>query len=248
MVLKDLQHIRYKRFFFSVNEYFLTDKASMTADINYCIQCSENINNTLNEFYTLLINLSQPEESIKQDIYHRTLTEINSFVGNQDYEYKLLIDFSDKDLNQFIRSFNQFAVEKKIRRAEVFRLKAYQKAGILAISYIKQKNAFLFINFYRLTKERAANINSFSVQESEKYFSPSHLGRAHRTLHWLDILEFKKAGVNYYDFCGWYSGNTDRALLNINTFKEQFTKNKVKEYTGVLYKNKFLIFILKILK
>jgi hypothetical protein len=58
------------------------------------------------------------------------------------------------------------------------------------------------------------------------------------------MLEFRKAGVNYYDFCGWYAGKDNEDLLNINAFKEQFTRNKIKEYSGVIYKNP----LLKILK
>jgi hypothetical protein len=54
------------------------------------------------------------------------------------------------------------------------------------------------------------------------------------------MLEFKKAGVNYYDFCGWYAGKDDKDLLNINTFKEQFTRNIIKEYSGVIYRNPLL--------
>jgi hypothetical protein len=53
-------------------------------------------------------------------------------------------------------------------------------------------------------------------------------------------MEFKKAGVKVYDFCGWYSGKNDKTLLNINKFKEQFTNYKVKEYSGVIYGNKLL--------
>ncbi len=243
-MLKNVTHIRYKRLLFSVNEYFLSSETTLDADINYFIQCRENISGKLDEFYTLLIDLSQSIDTIRGEIYHRTLSEINSFLANQDFEHKIIFDLPDEDLGHFIDLYNQFASEKKIRKAETFRLKAYKRNGLLAVSYIKQKEKFLCINFYRITKQRAANIYSFTAKDST--VNSSQLGRAHRAIHWLDILKFKKHGVNYYDFCGWYAGHTDKALLNVNTFKEQFTKNKIKEYTGVIYKHKALALFQKL--
>jgi len=245
--LKLLTHIRYRRLLFSVNDYFLTRDTATNADINYFIQVPENVNGCLNEFYTLLIDLNQTKETIWEGVYHRTRSEISSFLTNQNFEYKVLTDISDEELERFIELFNAFAKHKNIRLAETERLKAFNKAKIFALSYIKQNNELICINFYRLTKQRATNISSFHFKHTlEKSFSASHFGRAHRALHWLDILEFKKLGVDTYDFCGWYNGSEDKELLNINKFKEQFTQHKVKEYSGVIYKNKLLAFLKKI--
>ena len=247
MALKNLTHIRYRRLFFSVNDNFLNATPHLDADINYCIQCPENIHNALSEFHTLLIDLTQSVETIRENIYHRTLSEINSFLSNQTFEYRLLQTLTEQELDRFIQLFNTFAAAKKIRKMEGFRLKAYLRSGILRVSYIQQQNQLLCINIYRLTSERATNLYSFSPLNSPTYaLTHTQLGRAHRALHWLDILEFKKEQVRYYDFCGWYTGSTEQSLLNINKFKEQFTKNKVIEYTGVIYKNKFLSFLLKL--
>jgi hypothetical protein len=247
-MLKDLHHIRYRRGLFSTDDYFLSPVVKLDADINYCIQCPENTNNALHEFYTLLIDLNQSIETIRNGIYHRTLAEINSFTANQVYEYKLLWDPSEEDLDHFVSLFNVFALQKKIRKAERSRLRAYRKHGILAISYIKQKEKFLCINFYRVTRQRASNLYSFIPSERIPSFTATHLGRAHRCLHWSDIMEFKEAGVNYYDLCGWYAGTENKELLNINKFKEQFSKNKVKEYSGVIYKNRLLRLLLKLIR
>lgn len=247
MILKDLTHIRYRRLFFSVNDNFLNATPRLDADINYCIQCPENIHNALTEFHTLLIDLNQSLETIREQVYHRTLSEINSYLSNQSFEYRMLQTPTEQELTSFIQDFNVFATSKNIRRAESFRLRAYLRAGILRVSYIQQENQLLCVNIYRLTSERATNLYSFSpVNISTHPFSQTQLGRAHRALHWLDILEFKKEQVRFYDFCGWYTGTTDQSLLNVNKFKEQFTKNKVVEYSGVIYKNKLLSFLLKL--
>jgi hypothetical protein len=241
MQLQNLTHVSYKRFLFTVNDYFLAHDLSLNAGINYCIQCPENVNNELEEFYTLLIDLKQAEGFIWDSIYERTQTEITSFTTNQDFEHRIVFNLPTEELKQFAERYNSFARHRNIRRAELFRLKAYNDKGILAVSWIKQKGHFICINFYRVTTQRATNLYSFHLKHRlAGLFTGSHYGRAHRALHWLDIKEFKNAGVEFYDFCGWYPGIANASLLNINKFKEQFTALKVKEYSGVIYKNKLL--------
>jgi len=207
MVLKNPGHINYTRGPFSVSDRFLAKQTNTDAAINYYIQYPENVNNALGEFYTLLIDLRKPLEKIREEVYHRTLAEINSFTANQHFEHKILFPIPENELNYFIKLFNSFAKEKKIRKAESYRLKAYNRHGILALSSIKQEGQHLCVNFYRLTRERAGNLHSFTIKGNQNSpFNNSHLGRAHRALHWLDVLAFKKEGVYYYDFCGWYDG------------------------------------------
>lgn len=244
MNLRNVSHIKYRRGLFSVNDYFLCSTASAEAGINYYIQCSENTEGALNEFHTLLVDLSMSKEEIWQNIYHRTRSEIASFSGNQAFEHSIITDPSPRQLNQFIKLFDRFATLKNIRKAEAFRLEAYRREGLLAISFIRQNNEYICINFYRLTQQRATNLYSFQLQHENKYpGTASHFGRAHRTLHWLDLLQFRETGVQYYDFCGWYNGSDDKQLLNINRFKEQFGGKKIKEYSGVIYKNRLLKFL-----
>ncbi len=246
MQLSGSFHVKYKRLCFTVNDCFTSSEGKADADINYFIQSPVNIGNSLNEFYTLLIDLYHTKETIWDGIYHRTRAEISSFMNHQHFEHKILMNLPDKELKNYINLFNVFASRKNIRKAEAFRLKAYNAHGILAVSYIKQDSQYVCINFYRLTKQRATNLYSFTFKHVSSSFNNSHFGRAHRTLHWLDILEFKKQAVKSYDFCGWYNGNSDQELLNINKFKEQFTTYKVKEYSGVIYNNIVLRFLKKL--
>lgn len=247
MQLTNLTHVTYKRLLFTVNDYFLARDVSLTAGINYCIQCPENVNGQLEEFYTLLIDLGQSEERIWEAIYQRTRSEIASFTTNQDFEHRILFSLSPAELKEFTGLYNAFASTKHIRPAEEFRLRAYNNNGILAVSYIKQNGGFICINFYRLTRQRATNLYSFHLKhQRDDRFTSSHFGRAHRALHWLDIKAFKQAGVAFYDFCGWYNGKDNPELLNINKFKEQFTTLRVKEYSGVIYKNKLLALFKKL--
>lgn len=244
MTLRLVSHIKYRRGLFKVNDYFLCGDAVTDADINYCIQCSENIEGVLQEFHTLLVDLAHGQEQLWKNIYHRTRSEITSFTANQAHEHHIITELSYQQLKEFTKLFNRFAKYKNIRKAETFRLEAYRRQGLLAISFIRQNNHYLCINFYRVTQQRATNLYSFHLKhENGHLHTASHFGRAHRTLHWLDLLRFRQIGVQFYDFCGWYSGTEDQQLLNINRFKEQFGGKKIKEYSGVIYKNRVLKFL-----
>lgn len=247
MPVPKLFHVTYKRLFFSVNDFFLCKPENLTASINYCIQCSENTENALEEFHTLLLDLQQTEEQMWNSIYHRTRSEINSFLKNQDYTYTIDLNPSKALLKELVACFDDFARHKKIRRAEAFRLNGYLQNNILAVSYIKQNGNYICINFYRYTQARATNLYSFHTRHVlGDLYSKSHYGRAHKTLHWLDIQRFKQEQVNVYDFCGWYAGKENQAFLSINKFKEQFTQQKVKEYSGVIYRHPLLKLLKKL--
>ncbi|MCW3076760.1 MAG: uncharacterized protein JWO32_1369 [Bacteroidetes bacterium] len=244
VTLKNITTIFYRYFLFSVRDVFISTEKKTTADINYFIQVPDNIDSALSEFFTLLIDLNKNENDIWSNIYIRTQTEILSFINNQHFRYNIHYSPTPRDLEYFIGLLERFVKHKKIRKAEVLRLKAYNTNGILAISYIEQNHEFLCINFYRVTLKRATNLYSFTLKhECKTKYTSTHFGRGHRAHHWLDIKTFKKLGVNFYDFGGWYNGSDDHALLNINKFKEQFTRTLIKEYSGVIYKNIFLKFL-----
>ena len=244
MKVQKINTVSYKRLFWTVKDNFLFNNIELDADVNYFFQYNLNIKNALNEFYTLLIDLKKSEKEIWENIYHRTQTEIQSFLNNTEYIYSIKNNLPEIELNVLINQFNAFASNKNIRKAEKERLIEYNKQGILAVSKIVIESKIVWINIYRFTNDRATNLSSFGP--SSNNINSSLIGKAHRALHWLDILEFKKINVDMYDFCGWYNGTTDKELLNINKFKGQFTQNKIKEYSGVIYKNKLLAFLKKL--
>lgn len=45
---------------------------------------------------------------------------------------------------------------------------------------------------------------------------------ANRCHHWDDMRHFKARGFKTYDFGGWYDGNVDKGLVQINEFKQSF--------------------------
>lgn len=241
--------VYYKRKFLNVSDTFLTENVAEKKDINYYIQVPVNHCLSLQEFHTLLIDLSSTKEEIWSRIYHRTQTEITSFQNNNKFEHKVFNPVPQKNFAEHLQLLEKFTSIRKIRKPEKERLLAYNKEGILLISSIMSDTEIHCVNFYRVTEQRAVNLHSFTTQELKTNdHSSSFFGKAHRTLHWLDMLYFKENGIAKYDFGGWYDGNKDESLLHINQFKEQFGGEKIKEYSGAIYHHPLLKLIKKILK
>lgn len=248
-MVRNTNNVTYKRNFLTVCDTFLTEEIAEKKDINYYIQVPANHKNSLNEFHTLLIDLSQSSEEIWNKIYHRTQTEISSFQNNNTFDHQVFHSLSFNKLEYYLKLLEKFTTIRKIRGPETERLHAYNKEGLLFISELNSGTESYCINFYRVTSQRAVNLHSFTTQELMPHTqSNSFFGRAHRTLHWKDLIYFKENGVPVYDLGGWYHGKDDEALLHINQFKEQFGGEKVKEYSGVIYNNPFVKLIKNILK
>lgn len=239
----------YKRMLLAVSDTFLTKNAAEKKDINYYLQVPINHELSLQEFHTLLVDLSSTKDEIWSRIYHRTQTEINSFINNNKFDHEVLHPVPQKNFAECLDLLEKFTSIRKIRKPEKERLAAYNNEGILFISSIRSGASIYCVNFYRVTEQRAVNLHSFTTQELiANEHSSSFFGKAHRTLHWLDMIYFKEKGIEKYDFGGWYNGEKDESLLHINQFKEQFGGERVVEYSGAIYHNPVLKLIKKILK
>lgn len=113
-------------------------------------------------------------------------------------------------------------------RAEV--LKRYAATGMLGSSRVEKEGRDLAWHAYFLAGNRALLWLSGSTQKGD----PALIGRSNRYLHWRDMETLRGQGVGIYDFSGWYEGATDKKLLSINQFKEQFGGTRVCHYDCVL--------------
>jgi hypothetical protein len=104
------------------------------------------------------------------------------------------------------------------------RLMAMERAGSLDISVMRDAsgNPLAWRIYYRDAR-RARNLHNGSLRRAIHDRAHRQLiGRAHRYLVWKDILRFKQAGLDTYDFGGWYTGDDDVDKLKINLFKKEF--------------------------
>jgi hypothetical protein len=150
--------------------------------------------------------------------------------------------------------FNEFTASKNRSSVTYSDLRQFYEAGTLCVRYVtaQDKSIVHTMHAYIVSDRRAR------LHQSSSHFRNSSdsefrnlVGRANRYLHWDDMLYFKNMGLEYYDFGGWYGGQSNTEKLAINQFKESFGGEKQPEYTytvPVTLPGKAAVFFQKLIK
>lgn len=183
------------------------------------------------EFFTILIDLTRPEEQIFEAVKKDSRYEIRRAQTKDD----LRTEMSEPDgnsLREFCDYFDEFARQKAQPTSNRVWLNLLMDAGLLRLSKILEADGHPLVwHSYHYTNRRATLLNSASMfRGSDDPAKRNMIGRANRLLHWHDILSFKNAEIDLYDFGGWYEGTTNTERLKINHFKEEFGGEIVKNY------------------
>jgi hypothetical protein len=192
------------------------------------------------DLFTLLLDLGEDEKALHAYIGKSAKNEINRARERDGVRCGVFLELNEKSaekLNQYIDYFNAFAASKNRSAISFSDLGQFYEAGTLCIrrALSREGSPVLAMHAYIVGDNRARLLQSAShFRES---FDPEErklIGRANRLLHWEDILYFKAMGLGWYDFGGWYGGETDREKLAINQFKETFGGKKRREYSYLL--------------
>ena len=127
-------------------------------------------------------------------------------------------------LHEVFHLQDQSAALKGQRKVNRGRLMAMWQAGSLDIAVMRDASGSPLVwRIYYRDSRRARNLYNGSLHRALHDSAQRNLiGRAHRYLVWMDILRFQNAGLETYDFGGWYTGNNDVDKLKINLFKKEF--------------------------
>jgi lipid II:glycine glycyltransferase (peptidoglycan interpeptide bridge formation enzyme) len=197
---------------------------------------------SLEERFTILIDLKQKQEDIFSQLRKNTRYEINRAKERDRVTCETLFNLGEMDkdkITRFIEYFNAFSDSKKRKELELnfSDLKQFYDNNTLCIRQAVNENESLIYttHAYAVSDNRARLLYSAShFRDSEDSELRNLIGRANRFLHWADILFFKEMGLDYYDFGGWYGGQEDKEKLAINQFKESFGGEKQREYTYII--------------
>ncbi len=208
------------------------------ADVVYYMQMTKPIGNDYYDHYTILIDLTQPEETLFGAINATGRNEIRSVEKNPAYSYTMHYDSLQLNtVNEFIKAYNDFSLSKKLPLADTARIMAYFENGLLAIAQVLNANKVpVAQHLYRVNGDRVLLISSIStiyLQTDNKI--KQEIGAANRFCHWKDMVYFKEQGIRLYDWGGWYNGKEDEALLGINKFKEKFGGTITPNYNSIVY-------------
>jgi len=232
-----LHTITWKRGPLTVRDVWYDAQAPADADVIYYMQMNERVAGEAYEQFTLLNDLQQTEEELFSAIGKSCREKIRSMENRSDLKFELHTEPDEKVYRQFLDEYEAFTRVKKIAAPEVLRLDAYRRNGLLALSRVSDAENKTYVwHAYRLNSERVYLVYTVSMWfRFEESAAKNRIGKANRWAHWKDMQEFKKLGVRWYDWGGWYNGKTDEELLSINRFKEEFGGSVKENYNSIAY-------------
>ncbi len=223
----------YKHRFIKIQTVWFDDKIEVEPDVDVVVyrQVQKAFKNS-EEFYTLLIDLSQTEDQIFESFSKSNRKEIRKSINNDNLIYKMHFkDIDDELIKSFLKAQNKFSKERDLGEWSFDQLKAYAEYNELYISTISTNdNTILSWRVHISSNKRARALVSNSFYHNGDKDFRNLIGRASRLMRWKDISYFKNHGFNIYDFGGWYNGSEDKKKLSINQYKESFSKEKDKSY------------------
>lgn len=187
-------------------------------------------NGQCREFWSIEINLAQSPETLLECVDKNTRYEIRRAESKDGLTSEFWLSPGDDVQTAFMGFYNAAACTTGRENVQPAISARYAKAGMLGLSRVSRDGQDIAWHAYILAGKRARLWLSGTAPDADRALS----GRANRLLHWRDMIHLKDHQYEVYDFGGWYEGNTDRKLLSINQFKEQFGGNRVCHYDCVI--------------
>ena len=181
------------------------------------------------EFHTLLIDLTPQPQQIFASFDRNTRSQIRAAEADERVTVEIIESASATQLAEFLNFYDDFSRSKSIWPIWAPRLRALHESHRLVLSRVIRDQETLVWHASLRTDERFIVLYSASLPGADQSLRKV-IGQANRLLHWREMLCVKDQGCPIYDFCGWYAGVEDKALLLVNRFKEEFGGRKVVEY------------------
>jgi hypothetical protein len=230
--------IKYQKFGLAMAEQWLDDAPGRPdgCDVLLLYQYADHVQSPFSEpFDSLVIDLRLEESALLEGLNRDTKYK---FRRAQTKDAVICVQESASGHDQverFLSFYDEFAVGKGLQslRREVVQARA--AAGVLRFSRAEYEGRTVVWHVHVVANGRASLLYSAShFRGEDDKETRAAIGRANRLLHWDDMLSCKSAGITHYDFGGWYAGQTDEALLNINRFKEGFGGVRVTQRQHVI--------------
>ena len=179
------------------------------------------------EFETLITDLSETEEEIKQHFSKSCKYKVNR-AAREDVSCRIIgsAQISDQDISDFCEFFSAFWESKgssiSDRERLVQDLCAYREKGALTLAYVLVNGEKAVYHTHVADNTTARLLHSASLyrlQKDEEGNTKNLIGMANRLLHYEEMKYFKQNGKTRYDWGG--AGHTEE-VQHITEFKESF--------------------------
>jgi len=183
-------------------------------------------------FYTRLIDLTASPEELFGQMSKDTAFKIRRARDRDKVQCEWRDPCDPCVLDEFVEVHDRFAALKGLPPLDRRGLSSMAASGALGISVAKdaQGRPLVYHGHYRNSLRTCCLYSASKYLELDSSAARNAIGRANRFLYWSEMLQAREQGKKYFDFCGWYPGDSDPALLKINQFKKGFGGEVVREY------------------
>ena len=185
----------------------------------------------LTDFYTIVIDLTAPEETLFERIKKDSRNEIRR-AQRDGVRYRSWTQCDAAVLEEFCSFYSRVASAAGMPELNRARLSAMTHTARVFLSCSEApEGQTLTWHAYYVSGVRARLIHSASIAATLADASARNgAGHANRFHHWRDMMELKRAGMKLYDFGGWSPLLADEKRLGINRFKEEFGGTLIHQY------------------
>ena len=215
--------------------WFAKEPLKKSGIIAYHEYMGNKINDNADAFDTLITNLEDTEEEIKQRFSKSCKYKVNRAV-RENVEWEIFQDerITEEVLDDFCDFFQAFWESKGASLPDKEKLKcdlkAYKAAGSLTIAYALVNGEKAVYHTHISDKNVARLLHSASLyrlQQDEEGNTKNLIGMANRLLHYEEMKYFKNQGKTTYD---WGGAGRGEDVIHITEFKESFGGTPVRYY------------------
>lgn len=163
---------------------------------------------------TIEIDLTQTEEDILKGFKSNTRNEVRKGI-KEGFEFSPVTD-----IDEFVCFYNAFADEKKLFQINREKLACYPSVKIYKAVY-NRKALTMHATVIDEDLKIARLLYSASVRFDE-VVDRKNVGISNRYLHYMEFIEFKRIGLEIYDFGGINEDERNVEQFNITQFKKGF--------------------------
>lgn len=165
--------------------------------------------------HTLVIDLTQTDEEIMQGMKSNTRNEVRRAI-RENFFFEPVTDYEE-----FVRFYNDFAMEKNIDTINIGHLQKYGENLLLFKSGVNGITMTMHASFVDNDLKQVALLYSASVRFGDG-IDKKNVGFSNRFLHYMEFLKFKEFGYKTYDFEGVCTDPEDKERYPIGQFKSGF--------------------------
>jgi hypothetical protein len=176
------------------------------------------------DFFTLITDLTPDEDALFAGMSKDTRYNIRRAEQLSDLVYEVRNPEYPNFFDEFASYYDEFARQKGLPPINVTQLQRLERADRLDLSRIRDRTGKILVYHahYRHHDRVRLLYSASHFRDSDERDFRTLVGRANRLLHWLDMRRFKAADMRTYDWGGWYEGKDNKALRQVNAFKEAF--------------------------